>query len=336
MSLEFKKSCRYTLSANEIRQFSECARKRYYSSRDCLAIRSNRPANALVLGSAFHEALQYYYTKLNEAINQCMEYDHTVLEPSKIASLLDSIEPFELYRPKVNEETGEALIDEETGEVIMEPVVRPEDVKTLECMIENYKPQIADDLFDYEVIGCEVNFNLENWPIDDVQYHGLIDMVVRNREDNKIYFFEHKTCTNFRPEIYSRFDIQLHIYAVYGEMTYGEDFGGMILNQVKKAKTVRGYDQQRDTYIYDKDELDSFVVWLKAKTMALVSPENNHAPCNNYMSCKMCEYMDICMKYGYNYPKSHEEVTTVDAFDDGLGNAMFKYDPRDGEDGGED
>ena len=44
MSLDFKAPCKHTFSANEIRTASECARKRYYASRDCLAIRANKPA----------------------------------------------------------------------------------------------------------------------------------------------------------------------------------------------------------------------------------------------------------------------------------------------------
>lgn len=323
MGLDFKKPCTYTLSANEIRQFSECARKRYYASRDCLALRANRPANALILGSAFHNALQYYYTKLNELVNQCKEGDPDILEPSKVAGLLDSIDPFPLYNEVTNED----------GEVVQVPIIRAEDMKTLECMIENYKPQIAEDIIQFEIEGCEVNFNIENWPIEDVQYHGLVDMVVRKRDNGKIYFFEHKTCSNFRPEIYSRFDIQLHIYAYYGKMTYGDEFGGMILNQVKKAKTLKGYDQDRSLYTYNEDELKSFELWLKLKTSALTSPENNHAPCNNYMTCKMCEYIDICMVYGYGYPKTHEEIVDNIGFVDESGEALYKYDPRDNEEG---
>lgn len=335
MGLDFKKPCTYTLSANEIRQFSECARKRYYASRDCLAIRSNRPANALVLGSAFHNALQYYYTELNKLIEQCKESDPDILEPSKIAGLLDSIDPFSLYR-NIYDADGNIVTDD-SGAPLTEAIVREEDLKTLECMIESYKPQIAEDAMQFEVIECESNFNLENWPIDDVQYHGLVDMIVRKRDNGLIYFFEHKTCSNFRPEIYSRFDIQLHIYAYYGKKMYGDEFGGMILNQVKKAKTVRGYDQTRDLYTYNNNnELESFEMWLKLKTLALVSPENNHAPCNNYMTCKMCEYMDICMVYGYGYPKSHEEITDNDGFVDENGDSLFKYDPRDNVEGGED
>lgn len=70
MSLDFKAPCKHTFSANEIRTASECARKRYYASRDCLAIRANKPAKALLLGGAIHACLQYYYTELDKKIKE--------------------------------------------------------------------------------------------------------------------------------------------------------------------------------------------------------------------------------------------------------------------------
>lgn len=303
MGLDFKAPCKYTMSANEIRQFSECARKRYYASRDCLAIRANTPNGNLLLGSAFHETLQYYYTELDKRIKEL-----GLVEPSieDCQDLLDSIPEYSF------------------GENSPQP--NEADRSTYNCIVNLYKEQIAYDLVDYEVIGCEQAFYMNNWPIDDVMFHGLIDMVVRKRSNGMIYFFEHKTCAGFRPEIYSRFDIQLHIYAEYGHMQYGEQFGGMILNQVKKAKTERGYDHKRDIYEYDNAEMADFYTWIKAKTELTVSPENNHAPCNNYMSCRTCEYQDICLKYGYRIPKTTKEI--VDTFKDEAENPTFIYDPR--------
>lgn len=303
MGLDFKAPCKYTMSANEIRQFSDCARKRYYASRDCLAIRANTPKGNLLLGSAFHETLQYYYTELDKRVKKL-----GLVAPSIVACqvLLDCIPEYSF------------------GENSPQP--NEADRSTYNCIVNLYKEQIAYDLVDYEVIGCEQAFYMHNWPIDDVMFHGLIDMVVRKRSNGMIYFFEHKTCAGFRPEIYSRFDIQLHIYAEYGHIQYGEQFGGMILNQVKKAKTKRGYDHKRDIYEYDNAEMADFYTWIKAKTELVVSPENNHAPCNNYMSCRTCEYQDICLKYGYRIPKTTKEI--VDTFKDEEENPTFIYDPR--------
>lgn len=306
MGLEFKEPCKFTMSANEIRVFSECPRKRYYSSRDCLAIRANTPRNALMLGSAFHETLAYYYTELDKKIKEA-QANGLILNDELVSELFEEI-------PSYSIENNEELVLNES------------DLKTYNCIIENYKHTIIDDCLIFEVLACEQTFYMENWPCDDVMYHGFIDMVVRRRDDGKIYFFEHKTCAGFRPEIYSRFDIQLHIYDVYGYQMYGDDFGGMILNQVKKAKTEKGYDELRLVYNYGQDEREDFTQWLKAKTEEAISPSNHHAPCNNYMSCKMCEYQDICLKFGYKVPKDVNEI--LNDFKDEEGNDMYAYDPR--------
>lgn len=312
--LDFSKPCKFTFSANEIRTASECPRKRYYSSRDCLAIRENRPAKALLLGSAVHACLQYYYTELDKKIKEA-----GLNEPSleDCQDLLDTIPEFKL-------ENYEQL-DKDTQ-------------KVFDLIHSMYREQVAVDLVDYEVLACELAFHMNNWPIEDVMYHGYIDMVVRNRISRKIYFFEHKTCTNFRPDIYDRFDVQLHIYAAYGKVFADENaciFGGMILNQIKKAKTERGYETKRNVFEYSEAEYASFFNWLTRKTAAIVSPNNDHAPCNNYMTCKMCEYAPICMKYGYEVPTSTEEILegfTEVTGEDENGNAitqpMYRYDPR--------
>ena len=318
MGLEFKAPCKYTLSANEIRVFSECPRKRYYSSRDCLAIRSNTPRKALILGSAFHSALEYYYKTIDSILAKKFGETGYKFNYDDVLEVYDSIEKFPLTKQEIDE----------NGEIKTVPIVMEADYKTLVNMLNCYIPQLLTDLVDYEVIACESNFNIDNWPIDDVMYHGLIDMIVRKRDDDKYYYFEHKTCTNFRPEIYSRFDIQLHLYGYYGALEYGENFGGIVLNQVKKAKTDRGYANDRKTFSYSLAELEDFRRWLTQKTLALTSPDNIHAPCNNYMSCKMCEYADICLKYGYEVPKTSVQITEDASFVDGTEKPLYSYCPR--------
>jgi len=314
MSLDFQKPCAFTLSANEIRTACECARKRYYSSRDCLAIRANKPAKALMLGSAVHTYFQYYYTELDKKVKELgvVNPDYDLL-----ADLIEQIPPLEIPDWDKLDADSQAICKN---------------------IFELYRPQILIDLTEFEVIACEQAFHMDNWPIEDCMYHGNIDMVVKNRFDGKIYYFEHKTCKDFRPDIYNRFDIQLHIYHSYGVSQYGNEFGGMILNQVKKSKTERGYGAQRDKIYYNSYELEDFFNWLKQKTEAVVSPDNHHAPCNNYMTCKMCEYAPICLKYGYQVPQTTEEI--INAFEEEVSRVdennkivvekqpMYKYDPR--------
>ena len=62
------------------------------------------------------------------------------------------------------------------------------------------------------------------------------------------------------------------------------------------------------------------------------------------MTCKMCEYAPICLKYGYEVPKTTEEI--INAFEEEVTTldennkiqitkqSMYKYDPRETEEEG--
>ena len=314
MQIDFSEACTHTFSANEIRQYSECARKRYYSSRDHLAIRSTKPSGALILGKRVHEMLEHYYmngqTRLNELMNEGKPLTRELAEDA-----LGDIEPFQ-------------LTEEQKAELGY-------DISTFNCIHENCRVRIVDDLVKYEIIACEWEFRLTNWPVDDVMYHGQIDMIVRERATNKIWFFEHKTSKDFRPEIYNRFDIQLHIYTKYGKIFANMHdclWGGMILNEFKKAKTSRGYAEHRMYYTYSDEEMEEFTAWLYKKTAAAISAQNRHEPCNTYMTCKTCEYAPICLKLGYAAPKTREEILEDESYvDSETGEQLYRYDPRDKE-----
>lgn len=315
MELNFNEVPEHIFSANEIRQYSECARKRYYSSRDCLAVRAVKPNGNLVLGKKVHEMLEYYYMHGQKAIEELINQEEvrgSELPRELVEQALALVESFQL-----TDDDAEAL---------------GTDLSTFNCIHENYKAErLVEDLCKYEPLICEMEFKLNNWPVDRVQYHGQVDMVVRERATGKIWFFEHKTCKDFRPEIYNRFDIQLHLYTVTGHNycnAEGAEWGGIILNEIKKAKTVRGYAEHRMFYTYGAAEMDSFVNWLTAKTKAAISPSNFHEPCNTYMTCKMCEYANICLAYGYEVPQSHEEILNNASLVDESGEHLYKYDPR--------
>ena len=322
MELNFNEVPKHIFSANEIRQYSECARKRYYSSRDCLAVRAVKPNGNLVLGKKVHEMLEHYYLRGQKAIDSLLDiYEQNnqaivreaELPRELVEGALELVEPFQL-----SSEDAEAL---------------GTDLSTFNCIHENYKAErLIDDLCKYEPLHCEMEFKLNNWPVDGVQYHGQIDMIVRERATGKIWFFEHKTCKDFRPEIYNRFDIQLHLYTVAGHnycCANEAEWGGIILNEIKKAKTARGYAEHRMFYDYSNTEMRSFVSWLTAKTRAAISPNNFHEPCNTYMTCKMCEYANICLAYGYEVPQSHEEILNNASFvDEETKEPLYKYDPR--------
>ncbi len=319
MELNFNDVPEHILSANEIRQYSECARKRYYSSRDHLAIRAKKPNGNLVLGKKVHEMFEHYYMKGEAAIEAIIRANdpQTYVEDAELPRELVEDALFLVEEFQLSNEDKTAL---------------GSDLAVFNCIHRMYvSERLIDDLCKYEPIACEMEFKLNNWPIDGVQYHGQIDLVMRERATRKIWFVEHKTCKDFRPEIYNRFDIQLHLYTVTGHnYCYGNDWewGGIILNEVKKAKTERGYAEHRMYYTYTDAEMAAFVQWLTAKTVAAVSPNNMHEPCNTYMTCKMCEYSSVCLAYGYEVPQSHEEILGNALLVDENGEVLYEYNPR--------
>ena len=308
MELNFnsvKRPNMHTFSANEIRTFCDCSRKRYYASRDLLAVRATKVTPALSIGTAVHKWLQAMYSRASDLLQE-RDSDFSI---EQCRAAVDEI------RATIDLDAFLSELDDDNKKIFM-------------CITQNYLETIVEDLTKYTVLGCEVDFKITDWPVVDSTYHGQIDMIVLDRDAQKIRFFEHKTCKDFRPEIYNRFDIQLHIYDAYGRV-YAHDldleWGGMILNEIKKAKTERGYAHHRMYYEYSFKEFDDFFRWLAAKTYAAI--DSRHEPCNNYMTCKMCDYAPICLKYGYELPETHEEI--VEAFvDEETGELMFKYDPR--------
>ena len=303
MKLDYTNEPKNTFSANEIRTYGDCPRKRYYTSRDHLALRTATVGGNLALGTIVHKMLQHYYTEADKLL---AEVEEITVEIAKLA--LETIEiacPFVLEKDAIDSENLKVFIT-----------------------IKNcYMEQIAIDLARYSIISCEQNFNMDNWPIDDVRYHGQIDMIVLERGTNICKFFEHKTCKDFRPEIYNRFDVQLHIYSAYGERYCAENgyqWGGMVLNELKKGKTERGYANHRMFYLYSEALALSFFNWIARKTAGAISPTNKHEPCNGYMVCKMCEYAPVCLQYGYEVPQTTDEV--LEAFKD-----TYTYNPREAE-----
>lgn len=182
------------------------------------------------------------------------------------------------------------------------------------CIHEIYIEQIKEDLRNFEVLETEMPFELVDFPFEGVTYHGFIDMVVKDKKDGTVRFFENKTSKDFRPEIYNRFDVQLHLYSIEGKRyceINGFTWGGIVLNEIKKAKTSKGYGMNRVNYVYDDKEEEQFIAWLRKKTLPAVSDEQFHEPCNDYMACKMCDYKDICLEFGYGLPTYEQIVSTI-------------------------
>ena len=154
---------------------------------------------------------------------------------------------------------------------------------------------------------------------------------------------------NVTPDIISSYfwDKMLFVFNKYYGTCEEEHLKARILaslstfkNHLLRTAYGEGAEYHQNLYqledLFDNDkELEDFYIWLKQKTEAVISPDNHHSPCNNYMTCKMCEYAPICLKYGYEVPQTTEEI--INSFNEVVGQEadgteiiqpVYKYDPR--------
>lgn len=78
--------------------------------------------------------------------------------------------------------------------------------------------------------------------VPGIQWRGVIDLVVRDRIDGRIYIIDHKTTEKKVDSSYysARFshDTQMTSYNAMGQAMYGEEFGGVQINAFQFTKTI--------------------------------------------------------------------------------------------------
>jgi hypothetical protein len=167
---------------------------------------------------------------------------------------------------------------------------------------------------------------------------GSIDMIVLDKEEGKIYGFEHKTCKNFRDESYLWLDEQPRVYTwalkkfveeynqkqrmkwqqEYEAVCRGEGvepgdpgivfrdppqpvtLGGVYLNEVKKL--LRQFQYHRTLCTYSDEDLDNFMLAFFndcRECKHMVDSNSYAAPKPSYMGCSMCSFKTICSTYMY-------------------------------------
>lgn len=268
---------------SELKTLTECSRKWQLSSRNAYHLKPRFINNNLAFGSLFHECLHAMY--LGGDIG------------------------------KIIAQAKRECVDEVQRRVI-------------ENMLTGYYTQVySKDKKHYQVLDIEhsVNFYvLEMLHIDDlsideensIQVCGSIDMICLDTRDNKIYGFEHKTASKFRPDIYLAVDEQPRTYYIellkfvneYNRKhaaTNSEfvpvEIGGIFINEVKKNQ--RNFEYCRRLCKYSEAEIRKFKhklqdVGLRIQRLRRGEEEPELEP--SYMGCQMCDYQAICQLYGYN------------------------------------
>lgn len=311
------------VDVSEIKTFKACKRQWQLTSRNKFHLRPMVTPTAFAFGTIFHEALAQLYLdvpldKVMEMVRREMQSDTDAALLAMVPGYYKNVLPDDLERFTVLDVEHHFNIVPTTsfGEYLF-PLVPSTDPKTGERIYDaNGNPVMEPSL-----TIC-----------------GSIDMIVLDKEEGKIYGFEHKTCKNFRDESYLWLDEQPRVYTwalkkyveeyntkqrmkwqqEYEAVCRGEGvepgdpgiifrdppqpatLGGVYLNEVKKL--LRQFQYHRTLCTYSDEDLDNFMLAFFndcRECKHMVDSNSYAAPKPSYMGCSMCTFKTICSTYMY-------------------------------------
>ena len=290
------------VDVSEIKTFKACRRQWQLSSRNRFHMRPIVTPPQFALGTIFHEALAQMY--LGVSLDKVMAMVRREMQTDNDAALLamvpgyyknvlpDDLDRFQVLDIEYHFDIAPTTSD---GEYLF-PIEHVTDPKTGELIYDDN----GDPIMQPSLTIC-----------------GSIDMIVLDKDNNKIYGFEHKTCKNFRDETFLWMDEQPRVYTWalkeyvrnYNEK-HGTDYevGGVYLNEVKKL--LRQFQYHRALCTYTDEDLDHFMqAFFTDCTACKHAVDNNSyaAPKPSYFSCGNCTYKTICSTYMYA-PLNETEV----------------------------
>lgn len=303
------------VDVSEIKTFRTCKRQWQLSSRNKFHLRPKVAAPALAFGTIFHEALAQMYLgvsleKVMELVKREMRIDGDgallAMVPGYYNNvLLDDLDRFKVLDIEHHFEFAPVTSE---GEYLF-PVEHAKDKQGNLVYDSNGEPVYEPGLV---IVGS-------------------IDMIVLDVEENKIYGFEHKTCSKFRDETYLWMDEQPRVYTwalqryvdVYNTKQYEKwleecaaadaagaptpeepvqaTLGGVYMNEVKKL--LRQFQYNRVLCTYTDEDLDNFMQAFYESCVHckhMVDTNSFAAPQPSYFACQMCSFNSICATYMYN------------------------------------
>ena len=273
------------VDVSEIKTYKSCRRQWLISSRNGFHLRPLVTPSHFALGTIFHESLHQMY--MGVPLAKVMTFVRKEMSNDSEVALLAMVPGY--YRE-----------------------VLPHDLDRFKVLdIEHHFSFVPADPETGEVLDAEV------------EVCGSIDMIVLDVEENAIYGFEHKTCTNFRDSSFMWMDEQPRVYT-YALMLYVQEYnakhpdqepatlGGIYINEVKKL--LRDFKYQRTLCKYPADDLTNFMRAFFGTCCACHKSvvENDPAyPSPSYFGCSMCDYKTICETYMYS---TLDKDTVIDEF----------------------
>lgn len=166
--------------------------------------------------------------------------------------------------------------------------------KTFEACADYFSESDFNWIDNYEVLGVEMEivFNIGKY-----QFVSYIDLLVRDKKDNKIIVIDHKSAQyplkkdgNVKSNSKKSFESykkQMYLYSYAVNEIYGEYPKEICWNHFKEGgKFV--------TIPFKKEEYDETIKWFK-KTIKQIEKEEDFEPTLNFFYCtNLCNFRDSC------------------------------------------
>lgn len=307
------------VDVSEIKTYRECHRKHEYSSRNRFHLTPIKPNDNLIFGTQFHEVLAMMY--MGATLDQLLEWINREVTDTVHWKVMDTMTKGYYNGPYQKDKERYTVIDIEKS--FNYPVgFKDLDVLGANKNLEYLRNEDGEYLRDGD--GNWIAVDGDGEIHEPIYVCGSIDMIVIDRQTNKLCGFEHKTAKNFRPEVYNFVDEQPRVYSwalkkiledyhAQGKLMTITETGPIYLNQVKKLSTK--FDYERVACEYTDDDLNNFMK-LFVRDMNRIAfyagdPEDS-LPTPGYMKCQMCDYADLCMHYGYAHVDKDELLQEFD------------------------
>lgn len=150
----------------------------------------------------------------------------------------------------------------------------------------------------WEIIGAEID---AEFLIEDRKMIGFIDLLVRDKEDNKLIVVDHKSKSKFKNETEKQeYAIQLYLYAKWVKENYGEFPKELKFNMFRENEVVTIPFNEEEynaalnwvtttiNNIYsDVDFWDKIHIQYEQKGMDIDNYKLNDFFCNNLCGCRL-------------------------------------------------
>ena len=263
-------------------------------------LKHNTESEATLFGSAIHKALEHWYC-LPEDQRELSTKDSSIadtlinlsIDSEPLTGALESIRQFSLKAQPL-----QWLGDGDKRSIY-------NGIKILKSYFKHYLNDGLEVVLDENFLPYvekEVEFKLYEDSRVVINYHGTIDMIVRNKISGHILVCDHKTTATLGSQFYNRIkpNHQYTGYVMAAQRCLGINTNMFLVNGIQVAKTKAEFARQTtERNLEDFNEMTSAVVASVYNLLGAIDSNNfpMSAPssCTNYGSCA---YLDICSSPG--------------------------------------